>query len=428
MWRLTEYEIAHLVSGLDRLFADDPPARLGLALSGGGDSMALLLLAARWAGSRRTALAAVTVNHNLRAEAADEAALAARACAGLGISHETLSWQGWDGRGNLQDAARQARRRLIGAWARRNGIGVVALGHTLDDQAETVLLRLARGSGVDGLSGMAPSVKVDGLRLVRPLLHLRRAELRDFLRSRGQSWADDPSNEDTRFARVRARRALAALAALGLDAEGLADTAARMSVARAALDRQTLSAARQLARVDAAGAVAIDCDGFLQLPEEIRRRLLAHSLLWVGGATYRPRLKALIGLLGQIEAGRGGSLGGCLVDIPAGPVIVIMREPAAIKGSIARPSQLWDGRWQLSAPASPDDCPDDCHVAALGERGLAACPDWRETGIRRGALLVSPAVWRGSELIAAPLAGLANGWSCRRIPACDHYYSTIISH
>ncbi len=426
MWRLTEHEIAHLVSGLDRLFADDPPAKLGLALSGGGDSMALLFLVARWAGSRRTALAAVTVNHNLRAEAADEAALAARACAGLGISHETLSWQGWDGRGNLQDAARQARRRLIGAWARRNGIGVVALGHTLDDQAETVLLRLARGSGVDGLSGMAPSVEVDGLRFVRPLLHLRRAELRDFLHVRGQSWADDPSNEDTRFARVRARRALAALAALGLDADGLADTAARMSVARAALDRQTLSAARQLARVDAAGAVTIDRDGFLQQPEEIRRRLLAHSLQWVGGATYRPRLKALIGVLGQIEAGRRGSLGGCLVDISvsAGPVIVIMREPAAIKGSVARPSQLWDGRWQLTAPAIPDDY----HVAALGEQGLAACPDWRKTGIRRGALLVSPAVWRGGELIAAPLAGFANGWSCRRIPACDHYYSSIISH
>jgi len=422
--RLTDERDARLVSGFDRLFAHGPPARLGLAVSGGGDSTALLLLAEQWARRNGTRLAAVTVNHNLRPEAADEAALAARACARLGISHQTVSWQGWNGQGNLQDAARQARRRLIAAWALDNGIDAVALGHTLDDQAETVLLRLARGSGVDGLSGMSRAVTVEGVRILRPLLHLRRDELRDFLRARGQNWAEDPSNQDARFARVRARRALAALAGLGLDAEGLVETAARLSVARAALGRQTYDAARQLVRVNDAGAVMIERDGFFQQPEEIRRRLLAHSLQWVGGAPYRPRLRALLRLVDQIRQGRGGSLGGCLAEARAQRVIAITREPAAVAHSISPPSVPWDGRWQMDAPTTPVDC----LVAALGEKGLAQCPHWRETGLERAALLASPAVWRGQELVAAPLAGFANGWSCRRVPANDHYFSSIISH
>ncbi|WP_114967069.1 tRNA lysidine(34) synthetase TilS, partial [Alkalilacustris brevis] len=188
---------------------DDAPG-LGVAVSGGGDSVALLLLVADWAAARGVRLRAVTVDHGLREGAAQEAEAVARLCAELGIGHDILRWQGWDGQGNLQDAARRARQGLIAGWARDHGLAAVALGHTRDDQAETVLMRLARGAGVDGLSGMAPLRLAVGLAWLRPLLDVGRAELRALLRARGVPWAEDPSNEDARFQRVRARRALEA--------------------------------------------------------------------------------------------------------------------------------------------------------------------------------------------------------------------------
>ena len=154
---------------------------LGLAVSGGGDSVALLHLAVA-CGLQP---AVVTVNHGLRAEAASEAAQVAGVAAALGLSHETLLWQGWDHTGNLQDAARKARRRLISAWALQNNIASVALGHTQNDIAETFLMRLQRGAGVDGLAKMAGHWSEGGILWQRPLLGFTRNDLRLWLQAQG---------------------------------------------------------------------------------------------------------------------------------------------------------------------------------------------------------------------------------------------------
>ena len=146
---------AALEAALAAVFPDARPTALGVAVSGGGDSVALLCLMADWAAPREVRLAAATVDHGLRPEAAAEAAGVAALCGRLGLAHATLRWEGWDGRGNLMDAARRARRRLLADWAAEQGLAAVALAHTRDDQAETVLMRLARGAGVDGLSAMA---------------------------------------------------------------------------------------------------------------------------------------------------------------------------------------------------------------------------------------------------------------------------------
>ncbi|MGG7645640.1 tRNA lysidine(34) synthetase TilS [Rhodovulum sp. YNF3179] len=398
------------------------PGRLGVAVSGGGDSVALMALLADWAGPRGVALSAVTVDHGLRPEAAEEAALAARSAARLGLPHETLRWQGWDGQGNLQDAARRARRALIADWAGTQGLGAVALGHTLDDQAETVLLRLARGSGVDGLSGMARHRRAAGIVWLRPLLGVRRAALRALLRDRDLPWAEDPSNADPRFDRVKARRALEALAPLGLDAEGLAETAGHMATARAALEAETQDAARAIARVTVAGAVCIDRAGLVALPEEIRLRLVSHALIWVASAGYRPRRRALERALSDAVAGQAGTLHGCELRPEAGD-LCIRREPAAVRDMTARPGEIWDGRWRVTGPGAPD-----LRVAALGIAGLADCPGWRETGLSRGALAATPAVWRDARLVAAPLAGRAEGWQARLEPGADSFFETILSH
>ncbi|PWE29422.1 tRNA lysidine(34) synthetase TilS [Maritimibacter sp. 55A14] len=399
-----------------------PPGRLGVAVSGGGDSVALLALMADWAVQAGVALEAVSVDHGLRPAAAEEAALAGRVAAQLGVPHTVLRWQGWDGSGNLQDAARRGRRGLIAGWARDRGIPAVALGHTQDDQAETLLMRLARGSGVDGLAAMAPRRRAQGIVWLRPLLDVPRAELRDELRARGLPWADDPSNEDTRFDRVKARRMLEALAPLGIERAGLAATARRMARARAALEAQTVAAAQYLAQATGWGTVRLEREGLARQPEEIALRLLAHGLCWVARAPYRPRLVALERLFADALAGRGGTLHGCTVTVARGD-IRIMREVAALAQITAPVGALWDGRWRVEGPEGTG-----LHVAALGERGLEGCANWRDTGIPRAALMATPAVWRGTALVAAPVAGERSDWTARLDPGPDSFHSAILSH
>lgn len=370
-----------------------PVGPLGAAVSGGGDSLALLLLLQ--ASGRH--VEAVTVDHGLRAGAAAEAETVARLCAARDIPHATLRWRGWDGRGNLQAAARAARRRLIAGWARERGIGAVALGHTLDDQAETFLMRLARGSGVDGLAAMSFATRGEGLLWLRPLLDLRRADLRAWLRGQGVPWAEDPGNADPAFARARARAALGPLATLGLGTTRLAATASAMARARAALEAATGDLARACLTSGPAGDLALDPAPWRVAPEEVRLRLLAAALCWVSGRPLRPRFRALTGAAQDIASGRlgGVTLHGCLLRGKGGR-IAIFREPARV-GPPVRLGAIWDGRWIVTGPG------EGAEVAALGAAGLAARPLWRDSGLPREALLTTPALYRQGALLAVPV-------------------------
>jgi len=409
-------------AALAALDALAPGPALGVAVSGGGDSVALMRLAALW-GARRGALVAVaTVDHGLRAASAAEAASVVAQAASLGLEATALRWEGWDRRGNLQAQARAARYRLLADWARARGLGAVALGHTLDDQAETVLLRLMRGSGVDGLAAMAPAATRDGVRWLRPLLGLRRADLRGWLAAQGAGWIEDPSNDDARFQRVRARRAMDAL---GLDAAGLAQTAARMGRARAALEAQTAALWAQSARVGACGEVLLAREALRAAPPEIALRLLADALRAASGAALRPRLEALEALCAALAspgAMAGRTLHGCVVAA-RGDGATLAREPAAAaRGALARGlcdglcdglwDGLWDGRWRVAAQAPGA-------IGALGEAGAAALraaaragtwaapPGWRAAP--RAARLTTPCLWRDGRLGCAPIAGYGAG-------------------
>ena len=216
-----------LFSGLDGLRG------LILAVSGGPDSTALLVLAARWAKrvKRAPKLVAITIDHGLRKEAAGEAVAVGRLARRLGVSHRTLRWRGKKPKSGLQEAAREARYRLLAQAAADAGYAHILTAHTLDDQAETVLFRLARGSGVVGLAGMAhasllptgPSASGEGvIFLVRPLLRIPKARLVATLKAARIPYSDDPTNRDPRFTRARLRTLLPALAREGLDARGLA--------------------------------------------------------------------------------------------------------------------------------------------------------------------------------------------------------------
>ena len=395
-----------------------PPGSFVLAVSGGSDSVALLRLVA----ATGAAPPVVTVDHGLRPESAIEAAWVGRLSAAHGLEHHVLHWQG-PAPGNLQAAAREARYGLIAEWARVRDISTIVTGHTLDDQAETVLMRLARGSGLDGLAAMRARANRNGVTVFRPLLGLRRAALRAYLRSLGQEWIDDPSNDDLRFDRVKAREALAHLAPLGLTPERLARTAAHMARAADALE-DTLDAwaARHMA-LRPTGEVRIDRGPFAALPEELRLRLLARALGLASGRIYRPRFDALKPLAAGLAAGSdcARSLHGCLVRI-GGENVEVFREPAAV----ARPAPVaagaadWDGRWRVTGETTAED---GLSVAALGERGLtlvdpaATGDDWRAAP--RLARLTTPAVWQGDRLVAAPLAGgrAAAGWRAAHLAA-----------
>ena len=370
-----------------------PGTSIGVALSGGGDSTALLHLALQ-AGYT---VEAVTVDHRLRPESAEEAAKVAAECAALGVRHEVRVWAHGDLRGNLMDAARQARMALIVDWARARGIGVVALGHTRDDQAETVLMGLARAGGLAGLSGMRSGWEDGGVCFVRPLLDAGREELRDWLRGQGIGWIDDPSNDNDRFTRTRARRALAALAPLGITAERLADVARHLAEAQAALTVLVAAVAGRLVR-EAAGALWFDTALWAE-PVEVRRQIVRASVVWLAGPEARPRAADLSRLMDAMAAGRDATLSGCRFRNGW-----LMREPRAVGGPVTA-GALWDGRWRVVGAVG--------EVRALGAEGLRASADWRSTGLPREVLLVTPAVWQGDRLIAAPLAGMPGDCDAR---------------
>lgn len=396
-------------------------ANIGLAVSGGGDSMALMQAAAKaFAGSRHR-LFVTTVDHGLRGEAADEAAFVGRSAAALGLPHDTLVWEDTSGPGNLQDRARRARYTLLTDWAKAKDISCLVLGHTADDQAETVLMRLRREAGADGLSGMGETRMEQGVMLVRPFLTLRRSELRRFLEDLDVDWVDDPSNEDLTFERIRMRRATEQLAELGVSVENLAQVAENMSRVRSALQWSTARAAHECVSVRA-GAVVFEQNSYQRLPDEIANRLLKGALKWLTRQPYAPRRGAMDRAVATARTHGTTTLCGCQLQVSKGRVW-IFREFNAVNSLICRLNEPWDGRWELSGPAETGQI-----IKALGPQGLQYCENWRDLGCPAAVLHSVAAVWKGDEMMACPSAGLDNGWAASLSPSEDELYQSFLSH
>ena len=330
------------------LFSDlvHSPA-LVLAVSGGPDSTALMLLAARWRGAHKAGpkLIAVTVDHGLRPESKSEAAGVARLARKLGIAHRTLRWTGKKPKTGLPQAARQARYALLADAARKAGAAHILTAHTLDDQAETVLIRLLRGSGMTGLAAMArltvlPAHGEGGIRLVRPLLAIPKARLIATLKAAKIAFADDPTNRDPRFTRARLRTLMPQLAQEGLDARRLALLARRLRRADAAIESVVDQAMTVLA-VDtpAPHAMAFDAKGFFLLPAEIGLRLIGRAVGTAGdeGPVELAKLEALKAALDAAQkTGKGAfrrSLAGALVTL-LGNKITVERAPSRRQTSL----------------------------------------------------------------------------------------------
>jgi len=266
-----------------------------LAVSGGPDSTALLVMAAGWARrvksqlKRSPKLVAVTIDHGLRPESRREAAAVKRLARRLGVAHRTVRWRGQKPSTGLQAAARAARYRLLAGEAARAGFAHIVTAHTLDDQAETLLFRLARGSGLTGLAGMAPisTLPTNGNReifLLRPLLGVPKTRLIATLKAAGVDYSDDPSNRDPRFVRTRLRGLLPRLAAEGLDAKTLARLGSRMRRAEAAVEFAVGAAHVALAPEPwrRRGPIVFAARAFGDLPHEVGLRLLSRAIAHVG--------------------------------------------------------------------------------------------------------------------------------------------------
>jgi tRNA(Ile)-lysidine synthase len=296
----------------------DAPDRIGVAVSGGPDSLALLLLAATAFPGR---IAAATVDHGLRAEAASEAGFVAGICHSLRLPHSILrpDWA-QPPTANIQAEARAARYAALCAWAKAEDLSWIATGHHLDDQAETVLMRLARGAGVGGLSGIGATMSVDDrVKAVRPLLRWRRCELAEVAAAAGLGPVDDPSNDDLRFDRTRARRLLAE--APWIAPERIAASANHLHDAEQALAWSALRLQRERIGIDEDGQVTLNA---VDLPIELQRRLLVTALRQFDLCSPIPGPK-LLRFLDALRAGRPATLAG--IRGRPGPVWRLERAP-----------------------------------------------------------------------------------------------------
>jgi tRNA(Ile)-lysidine synthase len=310
-------------SPLDRLRGE--PALL-LAVSGGPDSTALLAMAAEWGGAP---LHAATVDHGLRPEAEAEAEAVASLCTRLAVPHATLVWQGEKPTARLQERAREARYDLLTAEAKRVGAGVIVTAHHLDDQAETVLFRLLRGSGVAGLAGMAARTRRGEIEIARPLLGLAKADLVAFCDARRLPYFRDPSNENPRFARARLRRLMADE---GLDAPALARLARRAALAETALAAQAHAAE---ARLGLASTGRCEAAALAAEPEEIVRRVLTRA---VGPAPFEAMERIAAELLTAVAERRryAANVGGALIAYDGRGSVSVGAEPPRRSGAADR--------------------------------------------------------------------------------------------
>lgn len=408
-------ELAGLFAPLFQAGAVQPVA---LAVSGGSDSTALMVLFAEWLRreggdvGRHTVL---TVDHALRPESAAEARAVAVQAAALGFRHATLVWESAKPRTGIQAAARKARYRLMGGYLHAHGIGTLVTAHTRDDQAETLLMRLGRGSGLDGLAGIAPSTRVtpdidaDALLVIRPLLAVPKARLIATLEARGVSWTEDPSNEAPAFERSRLRAASAALEAIGLTGESVALSARRLQRARIALEAVTDSCctAEGGVHTDRLGFFRIDHERLARMPEEIYLRVVGRCIAAAGGVAEPlplAKLEPIVERLRRCGARERGAwtLARAHIRIDGGAVHIERepgRTPLPVVAAAGGSRMLWDGRFTVEVATS---LKGTFEVRALGADGLAELKRLGRAMRPARALRLVPAFWRGGDLLAVP--------------------------
>lgn len=324
-----------------------PQGGVVVAVSGGSDSLALLFLAHEWCRKNDTNLLAVTVDHGLRVESAHEAEAVSVLCKKHGIKHRIMRWEGAKPGTGVISAARTARYDLLSQAAQEFGADVVLSGHTLDDQAETIAMRLKRSEAGVGLSGMSRLTLFKGnVWIVRPLLKMRRQSLRDYLLARGFDWVNDPSNNNTAFERVRVRQSL--------DEEQIVSLAQKADVEcvrRANASHRSAKLIAQFGEYVSPGLLRLDPQ-FFTTPEDAAVHGFRTLLAIMGGVAFLPDREKAEDLFKQIKAGNlRATLSRTLVDVRKSGVWLLREGRDLPVLELNGDIQLWDGRWRVSGPS-----------------------------------------------------------------------------
>ncbi len=386
---LTVEEFSSAMSALN------PKKRIAIGVSGGSDSIALTLLCNNWSKQNQSTIFALTVDHRLRKESADEATSVAKWMKIKNIPHKILIWKGEKPESKIQASARKARFNLLISWCKENKIEDLILGHHLGDQEETFLMRLARGSGRSGLAGMAPITWHDKIRILRPLLHFPKQRLISYLENIGQPWIEDPSNNKNQFARIRARNSINNIS-------GLANAARIHGHARAGIDLLVEKLLERGVNFYSSGYCLLDQKSFKDEDPDISSKALSKVLCAIGGKYYLPNQKSANKLLNDISTAKNGTLHGVVLK-PTSQGILAVREFRNINPTKIFCGQelLWDGRFTICLNNGPDGT-----VRALGEDGWGKIKDRATLTINSLARATLPSLWVNNHPISVPHLGI----------------------
>lgn len=373
-----------------------------VAISGGPDSMALALLFADFAPAHY-----LTFDHGLRKDSAREAEQVHNWLGKIGLGQTILKWSGDKPETGIQAAARKARYEAMEGWCKKNQVKYLLTAHHMEDQAETFLMRLLKGSGVDGLAAMAPKstgLFASEITILRPLLGVSKARLKATLRAKNQPWIDDPSNENKDFTRIKIRELLKK--SNDLDAETLAMTAGRLAKVKSVLNGLTENFLAGALVIKSAGYGILKREVFLNARPEIARRGLSKILTFIGQSDYPPGFDKLERLYSSLEKGgfRGATLQGCqIAPLPSGEIL-ICREAREVK-EVLNPKSgekaLWDKRFRVGFKGK-----GRLEVKALGEKGwekfVQDYPAAREVDVPHPVRASLPAFFRDGEVVLVP--------------------------
>ncbi|MEE2662049.1 MAG: tRNA lysidine(34) synthetase TilS [Pseudomonadota bacterium] len=409
--KITQDEFADLMEFVGLAVDRD---RVAIAVSGGPDSTALFILLREWALARKILVTVLTVDHGLRNGSAEEAQRVGRFCSRFGVDHEILPWVGPKLDTCIQASAREARYELMEGWCANNGVRELYLGHTLDDQAETFLLRMAHGSGLDGLAAM-PLVRWHGkVRIVRPLLRISRKRILATLVEENLSFICDPSNHDRRFARVLIREEIERLNEHGISTSAISGVTRILGRIRKQNEIVIADLFRQMVVLYPEGYAELDVEQWRQLDRVLGSRLIAELLRIIGGGIYLPRRERLNRLVAVLSTQTRGArtLGGCVISF-RGLTVRIWREYQKINEVIPitpGTSVLWDRRFELCFNLKKRSIASNIYVRSMGENGWVRLLDNVNLSQKVDSLkkipgpvrYALPAVWRGKNIVEVP--------------------------
>jgi tRNA(Ile)-lysidine synthase len=401
------------------LVAKANPQRIGLAVSGGPDSMALAFCASRWAKTAKRESRAFIVDHRLRPESEEEAQTVRAHLEALGIETEILVWHHDEVTTRVHVKAREARYALLAEACAKHGIADLLLAHQAEDQAETILLRFAKGSGIDGLSGMAPAAeqttKAGKIRLLRPLLGVPKARLIATCNDANIAFVIDPSNAKEKYARGRLRKIMPLLEAEGFTLERLLDLGSRARDAQEALNWVMDAFLAQSAEADPFGVIRLNRANFAPLPREIALRVLAFCLRKIAPSSHPPQREALLTLYEALVAEEEfslRSLHGCLVTRKKDEIALLREEAAILENPPIAPNQtiIWDNRWKITWQSSTE--PAQAAIFTLRPLGRQTdetldrlAPDLRKKCPEGRARAALPALFQAQTPVALPHFG-----------------------